>query len=1790
MVIVITYIRSYGGSFNESKARKVNLATADRLNVVIMDDLSSDEEEIRKMEEEIKRKKEQRKHKKQLEEMKSGLLHTSHPEEGTSYSSPKTFTKLGTVDYGKKYEILIIANIALQMIGDSKIRDFCVSSNGENFGDFDSVVIEIETDREIKTKALRLHHSNTTRKLTIPQLIGNNGHFSLMRYFHSVQKVQGEVQEFILFTTNPFETSKETKFKLEGEEFYLQVIKKTVSEDDFGISRISESINYYHTFQIVEDEWTKKNPEKIQQYRTFFEHFRIYANQEKFATLRISTINRFIEMFCSNAKTFKEYVNVISEWDMKEGRKEKLSKKMIQRAVALCLLSSQIEPVAFGLVTEKMKILGDAISRFDITLLETKNNEAVTKLWGDLNKNVDLNELNKVRSLYSLSFNRIKSIENLDAKLLTQLLWLMNKCPLIIKEHENIEKAIQLCPDAKFVLLCTNINDFLSNTASKIPHNRIIKLDFTTEDPPNKQLEIIRDHQDIEDPTEERMPPKKTKIDAEAINTPFPEKTFKKQRGTADYGEKYKILIMANIALQMISDSKIRDFRMSSEVEGFGCFDDMVIEIETDREIKTKALRLYHSNGKRQLTPQLQGNRGYFSLTEYFKSAQQVQGEVQEFILFTTNTFETSEETKFKLEREGFYLQAIKKTVSEDDFGISRISGNINYYHTFQIVEDEWTKKNPEKIQQYRTFFERFRIYTNQENFSTLRISTINRFIEMFCSNARTFKEYVDIISEWDMKEGRKEKLSKKIIQRAIALCLLSSQIEPVAFGLFTDKMKILADAICRFDITLLETKNNEEVTKLWGDLNKNVDLNELNKVRSLYSLSFNYIGSIENLDAKLLTQLLWLMDKCPLIIKEHENIEKAIQLCPDAKFVVLCNNVNEFFGNTVFKIPHTRIFKERMSKCTESEFQQICLKIPEPKTIHYFNFANNKDLEWIRSRGDVSELRTYKLLSDYSKNEEEFWSFECSNNINLIIADPGMGKTELTKSLKNNCYSKYWTVILSPQEVNDFFLKNGVCKTSDYVNRLETFILEEKYADLKILDLEMFKMCLNQNKVVYVWDALDEILPRHLKATSELILMLSQNAFIQWITARQHLRSFLENKFKVLSVSIRQFSELEQDNYIRKRLSSIVSSGDMEKPIEEIRSTFEFTKHVDILGIPLQIFMLTEVFLQNEETYFRLLLNRRFLLTDLYRYFIQGKFDFFYGRKVSVPDSYWKEEVEQKREKRLKQYGRLALKTVFPEEIFNGFNVDNIQNDLDRVEKDFATIGVITGLVNGIPKFAHASFAEYFVALFFSENLKIIPRDIFFEERYNNIRFFFDMLAGQESPVHVAILYRNFDELKEFDDEIVKKDDLQRSALHLISSWGQTYPRLEVQKNSTGYVIQADREFSGSLETQEYIKTLSLLLNKCEIFDRDDLFKITPLGYARESKCLGAEMELLQSGKLPLEQSYNASDRVNILYYSALLGYEKVVRMFNDGSSAFKEEVNFTTDIDFQTPLLIASLKEHTMVVEHLVKCGAEIDRTDENGRTPLYVVAERGYEKAVECLAKCGAEINRADKDGQTPLYVASLNDHHGTVSCLLKNEAEINLADYNGRTPLYIASSNGHKETVSCLLTSKTKINLADHNGQTPLHAASSKGHEIIVECLVEGGTKVDGIDNNGRTPLYGASKNGYEKIVEYLVKCGAEINRADTDGKTPLHVASLNGQEGTVRYLLKYQAETNHADNDGQTPLHAASSNGHKKIIECLVKHGADKNRADNDGQTPLDIASSKGYKKMFECLEKYGEKN
>ena len=58
----------------------------------------------------------------------------------------------------------------------------------------------------------------------------------------------------------------------------------------------------------------------------------------------------------------------------------------------------------------------------------------------------------------------------------------------------------------------------------------------------------------------------------------------------------------------------------------------------------------------------------------------------------------------------------------------------------------------------------------------------------------------------------------------------------------------------------------------------------------------------------------------------------------------------------------------------------------------------------------------------------------------------------------------------------------------------------------------------------------------------------------------------------------------------------------------------------------------------------------------------------------------YWEEEVRKKKEEKLEQYEKFALKLIFPEDIFEEFKIDCSQ-DVKVVSEDLATVGIITGL-----------------------------------------------------------------------------------------------------------------------------------------------------------------------------------------------------------------------------------------------------------------------------------------------------------------------------------------------------------------------------------------------------------------------------------------------------------------------------------------------------------------------------
>jgi len=114
--------------------------------------------------------------------------------------------------------------------------------------------------------------------------------------------------------------------------------------------------------------------------------------------------------------------------------------------------------------------------------------------------------------------------------------------------------------------------------------------------------------------------------------------------------------------------------------------------------------------------------------------------------------------------------------------------------------------------------------------------------------------------------------------------------------------------------------------------------------------------------------------------------------------------------------------------------------------------------------------------------------------------------------------------------------------------------------------------------------------------------------------------------------------------------------------------------------------------------------------------------------------------------------------------------------------------------------------------------------------------------------------------------------------------------------------------------------------------------------------------------------------------------------------------------------------------------------------------------FERALKILVKSGADINATDNNGKTPIFHCSNNSMCWLE--MLKSGADMNVKDNTGRRPLHEAvlefskgtSKDGvlkeQLDTLS-LLTMNSDINAVDANGYTALYYAFNPNEFVSKE---------------------------------------------------------------------------------------------------------------------------------------------
>ncbi len=322
--------------------------------------------------------------------------------------------------------------------------------------------------------------------------------------------------------------------------------------------------------------------------------------------------------------------------------------------------------------------------------------------------------------------------------------------------------------------------------------------------------------------------------------------------------------------------------------------------------------------------------------------------------------------------------------------------------------------------------------------------------------------------------------------------------------------------------------------------------------------------------------------------------------------------------------------------------------------------------------------------------------------------------------------------------------------------------------------------------------------------------------------------------------------------------------------------------------------------------------------------------------------------------------------------------------------------------------------------------------------------------------------------------------------------------------------------------------------------------------------------------------------ERINkSLYQAAKEGnLATVINMIKGGA-----DVNQSSD-NGDTPLLIAVKKGRKNVVDFLLaQEGIKVNQFDLQRRTPLFFSALcRDVFFVKILLARNDVDVNLADSTGITPFYVAAQNENPAFVQAFLeRKDIDYTKCAHDGSTPFFTAVDRGHVEVVQKLIhLDNIDISSSIQNRTTVLHLAADAGNlpmvQILVEKLKAQGLSLDQTLTLGETALFLAAHRGHVKVVHFLLSNGADINASNEAQETPLYIAAFQCCVEVVQRLLEQpNVNINQSDKENRTPLYIAAYKGCLSIVNLLLDNGADPNLVKSvDERSPLIHAALHGH--------------
>ncbi|MDP0561756.1 MAG: ankyrin repeat domain-containing protein [Candidatus Endonucleobacter sp. (ex Gigantidas childressi)] len=163
----------------------------------------------------------------------------------------------------------------------------------------------------------------------------------------------------------------------------------------------------------------------------------------------------------------------------------------------------------------------------------------------------------------------------------------------------------------------------------------------------------------------------------------------------------------------------------------------------------------------------------------------------------------------------------------------------------------------------------------------------------------------------------------------------------------------------------------------------------------------------------------------------------------------------------------------------------------------------------------------------------------------------------------------------------------------------------------------------------------------------------------------------------------------------------------------------------------------------------------------------------------------------------------------------------------------------------------------------------------------------------------------------------------------------------------------------------------------------------------------------------LSLEKNMDISYRPDLVRMAVLANNFETVKCLIDDLGA---DINCAS-ISEMSPLETAITSNNAIMVDHLIKHGAKIDKASSPGL--LLLAVSKKNCSVIQCLIDHKALINET-VDGVSPLHLAVQNGDMNVIKYLCENGADINNKHDNNKSPFDLAKDCGKKEIVTYFKT--------------------------------------------------------------------------------------------------------------------------------------------------------------------------